>query len=103
MDRKQDYPCRIAANVIFTARYGVSSFTVIYVALLVWVVDRHGIDCCYLYFYTDSSLACYSGSIFSDYHAERQRIFAYWCRSVAKCCFIFRGDFGFEKENFIEG
>ena len=103
MDRKRDYHCRIAADVLFAARYGVSSCTVIYAAPSVWVADRHGIGCHYLHFYTDCSLACYFGSIFSDYHAERQRIFAYWCLPVAKCCLIFCRAFGLEKENFIEG
>ena len=53
MDRKWDDRCGIAANVLFAARYGFSSYAIVHADALVWVANGRGINCNYLYFYAD--------------------------------------------------
>ena len=53
MDGQRDYRCGNTANVLFAACYDFSSCAVIYAASLVWLADRRGAGCDYLYFHTD--------------------------------------------------
>ena len=102
MDGKRDYRCRIAADVLFAACYGLSSCAVIYAAALVWVADRRSVRCNYLYFYADYTIARCLGWIFSDYYAQQQCCSAHWDLSVTKRGTISRGACGLKKKNFID-
>lgn len=68
MDRKWDDRCGIAANVLFAARYGFSSYAIVHADALVWVANGRGINCNYLHFYADCTITRYPGWTFPDNH-----------------------------------
>ena len=101
MDGKRNYRCRIAANALFTARYGFSSYAIVHADALVWVADGRNFGFDHLYFHTDRSTERYFVRFLPGHHAERQRTFTHWYLPVAERCFLFRRAFGLKEKNIV--